>query len=42
MEWIGINDENRVEYLAHLNDEGHTFSEIADIIESEPEGLFND
>jgi hypothetical protein len=26
--------------LAKLNDEGKSFSEIADIIESEPEGLF--
>lgn len=28
--------------LAQLNDSGSTFAEIADIIESEPEGLFVD
>lgn len=28
--------------LAEANDAGATFSEIADFIESEPEGLFND
>ena len=28
--------------LANLNDDGFTFDQIADIIEYEPEGLFND
>lgn len=32
---------NSAEQLTHDNDSGKTFTEIADIIESEPEGLFN-
>lgn len=46
-EWLGISGRlggfgrrNR-KYLADLNDDGTTFSEIADIIESEPEGLLS-
>lgn len=44
-EWFGLKD-NEGGYggnglgLAHMNDNGADFWEIADIIESEPEGLF--
>lgn len=49
-EWLGIEedsgafrDENKIPYcLAHLNDAGKTFDQIADVIESEPDGLFSD
>lgn len=34
-----VNEHDRRESLAHLNDTGKSFSEIADIIEAEPEGL---
>lgn len=44
-DWLGVSGRlggyglrNRT-YLADLNDDGTTFSEIADIIESAPEGL---
>ena len=45
-EWLGLGSddgESRVEdleNLANLNDTGHTFEQIARIIEEEPEGLF--
>lgn len=45
MEWVKIN-ESTGEYdavggnLSGLNDKGKSFSEIADIIESDPPGLF--
>lgn len=43
-QWIGLRDgagSYRGDSLAMLNDcRGKTFAEIADIIESEPEGLF--
>lgn len=42
--WLGLNghwgNADFYESLAYHNDEGATFSEIADIIESAPEGLF--
>lgn len=46
--WVGLRDrdgaymtKSGVEIsLTNRNDTGNTFSEIADIIESEPEGLF--
>jgi len=46
-EWAGItsplgefiNDKDRVEYLADLNDDGKKFSTIADIIEKNVESL---
>ena len=42
-QWLGLNTPagkfgNTA--LTNLNDEGKTFAEIADVIESEPEGLF--
>lgn len=44
-DWLGLRHwsgryqgENR--FLANDNDRGQSFSQIADIIESEPEGLF--
>ena len=45
--WLGFTDErggfqDEWEYeksLSHLNDMGATFSEIADLIDSEPQGL---
>ncbi len=45
MGWLGLVESEgyiaeRNSSLAHENDEGATFDEIADIIESEPEGLF--
>lgn len=49
-EWLGLRDNGSYYYtpgtkeenlgLASANDSGNTFLEIADIIESEPEGLF--
>ena len=47
-EWLGLFDsegeyvgyEGKMKALASDNDEGKAFTEIADIIESEPEGLF--
>lgn len=46
-EWVGLNTESGsygsdLEDLASDNDGGKTFAEIADIIESEPKGLFNE
>ena len=48
-EWLGLASENGffngdgTKYsLTQLNDAGYTFAEIADIIESEPKGLFED
>lgn len=46
--WLGLightgghlNSEGQFETLSGLNDNGKTFSELADLIESEPEGLF--
>ena len=41
-EWLGLSTStgnHSISNLADLNDEGITFTEIADIIESEPEGL---
>jgi hypothetical protein len=42
--WLGLNDAlgrmNSPWSLADLNDDGKTFAEIADIIESKPDGLF--
>lgn len=43
MQWVGLQSSwgnFGAEELARKNDEGAPFSEIADIIESEPEGLF--
>ena len=45
VEWLGLNDHgggfgNGLRSLVFENDDGASFSEIADIIESEPEGLF--
>jgi hypothetical protein len=34
-----VNDKDRVEYLADLNDDGKKFSTIADIIEKNVESL---
>ena len=51
MNWLGLNCLQGIygkikghprKSLADDNDGGKTFSEIADIIESEPEGLFKD
>ena len=49
MNFVGLETEsgsfwsdNSENHLTRLNDDGATFSELADIIESEPEGLFND
>jgi hypothetical protein len=43
-EWLGLatawGDNNCNGSLSQLNDMGKTFAEIADLIESEPEGLF--
>lgn len=43
-EWLGLTDElgyvDEDRALTELNDNGSTFAEIADLIESEPEGLF--
>lgn len=42
-EWVGLkrsDGEFKGGRLTDLNDSGKTFSEIADIIESEPKGLF--
>jgi hypothetical protein len=48
MQWLGLGDSNGAMYVPHeqgfsaltlMNDGGLTFTEIADIIESEPEGL---
>lgn len=50
-EWLGLGSDNgRMEHTGHsnrdslteINDRGTPFSEIADIIASEPEGLFCD
>lgn len=49
MNWLGLHHnggnygdpENEEESLIHKNDSGSTFQEIADLIESEPEGLFS-
>lgn len=43
--WLGLKELSGMygdgeESLASLNDQGKTFAEIADLIESEPEGLF--
>lgn len=41
--WLGLASENgRIgnDSLAHFNDSGKTFAEIAGLIESEPPGLF--
>lgn len=44
MEWAGLRDDcgafGEERALSGINDAGIGFSEIADIIESEPEGLF--
>lgn len=48
--WVGLNKENgrfinseeKVDCLTQKNDNGATFTEIADLIESEPEGLFRE
>lgn len=37
-----VDNDNVLTSLASRNDDGYTFNEIADIIESEPEGLFAD
>ena len=42
-EWLGLNSDSGEfgeQCLAKINDEGASFAEIADLIESEPEGLF--
>lgn len=43
-EWLGLRDFcgafDAINSLASRNDSGATFNEIANIIESEPEGLF--
>lgn len=42
-DWLGLRSQKGIfddNCLTHLNDSGKTFAEIADIIESEPEGLF--
>ena len=48
-EWVGLinevamfNDKGDYEDLARLNDNGYTFEDIAAIIESEPDGMFED
>lgn len=41
--WLGLTHrygEFGVSCLTHLNDKGDTFNEIADLIQSEPKGLF--
>jgi hypothetical protein len=44
VEWLGLRTEEGgyclAESLTFLNDSGATFNQIADLIESEPEGLF--
>ena len=46
MRWFGFLDTdgwiNRNSSLTRLNDNGKTFEEIADVIESEPNGLFKE
>jgi len=45
MRWLGLNDDGGAylnDKLTCLNDDGTTFDRIADIIESEPEGLFKE
>jgi hypothetical protein len=50
MQWLGLASASghfqgkiRPDSLVGLNDDGrHTFNDIADLIESEPEGLFQD
>jgi hypothetical protein len=42
-DWLGLTSGMGIFYngcLSELNDEGYSFEKIADIIESEPEGLF--
>lgn len=45
-EWLGLADQSgrffadREMFLTNLNDRGDSFAKIADVIESEPEGLF--
>lgn len=43
-DWLGLQDVEGThgsgDTLTYINDSGKNFSEIADIIESEPEGLF--
>lgn len=48
MHWLGLEDRSggyvsnsAPRSLASQNDDGKSFSEIADIIEAEPEGLFS-
>lgn len=49
MEWVGMKDntgsflhsDGRADSLANMNDSRLSFERIADLIESEPEGLFN-
>lgn len=38
--WTSFGDDIEGRSLSSLNDSGKTFAEIADIIESEPKGLF--
>lgn len=45
--WLGLSDpygrymrDDKIHYLTSLNDAGTPFAEIADLIESNPEGLF--
>jgi hypothetical protein len=41
--WMGLKDDcggHQGGYLSGINDEGATFAEIADLIESNPKGLF--
>lgn len=43
LEWVGINSRVGgfgLNSLAEMNDSGKSFAEIADVIESQPEGLF--
>ena len=45
MDFVGLDDEFGsfgAESLSKLNDTGFNFEQIADIIESEPEGMFDD
>lgn len=42
-DWLGLTSSvgcSHAGYLTELNDSGKTFSKIADLIESEPPGLF--
>lgn len=46
MSWLGLRDMggrygSEGDSLAQLNDRGESFADIATLIESEPEGLFN-